>query len=192
MLAVQMPLRAAQAHRVQPDGIGQRLNPARPAAVRACHCYRDLARSEVEGHPALTDRVPPGRAPITDQLHAGGVAAVDHRAHHPRRQHLAGRYQRLNLGEFGPLLATATTRRSRRSDRDDEPRTPLQSHQPACRIGFRAQRTVTVLGRQRMQTTSGVFEPRPAPLTEVSLLDGVKRPRTQVLSLLRRQMLAHP
>jgi hypothetical protein len=130
--------------------------------------------------------------PITDQLHAVSVCTINHRAHNPRRQHLARRDQRLNLTQFGLLLATAATRSGRRSDRDDKPRPPLQSNQPTCRISFRAQRPVTILGRQRMQSSLAVLKSRLAFPAEVPLLDSVERPRTQVLSFLRWQMLAHP
>jgi hypothetical protein len=109
VLPIQMSLRAAQPHRVQADGICKWLRPARPAPISVGHSDRDLARSEVERDPSVADRVTADRAPITHQLHPVGVAAINHSAHNARREHLARRDQRLNLGQFGLLFHPAPT-----------------------------------------------------------------------------------
>jgi hypothetical protein len=51
-------------------------------AKRLCRIAA-LAWPEVERYPAIADRVPPCRMPITDQLHPVAVAPVDQRAHNP-------------------------------------------------------------------------------------------------------------
>src|SRR5271166_743461 len=126
VLTIQVSLPAAQPHSVQPDSISQRLYPSRPAPIASLDGDCDLAGPQVERHPRVADRMPPGRVPIADQLHAVGVAAVDHGAHDPGGQHLARRDQRLDLGELGLLLFAASTRRGRWADRDHEPGPPLQ------------------------------------------------------------------
>ena len=136
--------------------------------------------------------MPPSRIPIAHHLNAVGVASVDHRAHDPGRQHFPGRNQGFDLNQLGLLLFAAPTRRGGRGNRDHEPSTPLQPHQPAQFISLGAQRAVTVLGRQRMQPTRHRLEAGLAFSADVPLLDRIERPPAQILGLLRRQVLAHP
>lgn len=124
--------------------------------------------------------------PVADHVDAVGVAAVDHPAHNPGRQHLAGRDQRFDLGQLSLLFLAAPPRLGCRSDRDHETRTPLQPYQPARGIEFRSQRTMAVLGRQRMQPPPRRLEPRLAFPAKVPLFDRVERPRTHILGLLSR------
>src|SRR5271166_4597372 len=110
MLTVQVSLSPAQSHGVQSDPISQRLNPSHPSSVASLDTYRDLAGTQIERHPPVADRMPPGRMPIHDHLHAVGVAPIDHAAHDPGGQHLSSRNQRLDFSQLSLLLLATSAR----------------------------------------------------------------------------------
>ena len=58
VLAIHVALSTAQPHGVQLDPTGQRVNPSRRRSITALHRNRDFTRAEVEGDPAVADRMP--------------------------------------------------------------------------------------------------------------------------------------
>ena len=59
-------------------------------------------------------------------------------------------------------------------------------------IGLGSQRTMAVLGRQRMQTPFGRLEPRLTLTPQMPLVDRIKCSDTEVLGFLGGQMITHP
>lgn len=119
----------------------------------------------------------PGRMPIAGHLHAVGVAPIDDRVHDPGGQHLASRNQRFDLGQLGVLFLAAPPCLGERSNRNHETGPPLQANQPTDRVGCGSQRTVAVLGCQRMQPALSRLESWLTPTAQMPLLERIERPR---------------